>query len=49
MPEASRAAYSAAQAMRRTLADPCAVASIKCHILRVGERTAGGGFIVEAC
>lgn len=44
-PEASREAERAARAITAQLVNPRAVASLKCLVLRTGERTPGGWLV----
>lgn len=46
MPEAAREAHRAATALLGVMANPRAVSSLKCLVLRQGERTPGGWLIV---
>lgn len=46
VPEAAREAHSAATALLGVMTNPRAVTSLKCLVLRQGERTHGGWLVV---
>ena len=48
VPEATRAAHSAARAILAHTTNPRSVSTLKCLVLRTGERLPNGWLVVEA-